>query len=89
MRADSNGNCVETRGHNFRNDRFLRQNDRERPRPEAIGKFPDQFSIFVTNSCNAIKPTPIRQVNDERIETGPFFRFKDFRDGDRIKRVSS
>src|SRR6266566_1028343 len=89
MRADSNANCVETSSDNFRNDRFLRQNDRKRPRPETIGKFLDQFSIFVTDLCNAVKPIPIRQVNDERIETRSFLRFKDFRDGDRIKRVSS
>src|SRR6266700_3676868 len=42
-----------------------------------------------TSSDNFRNDRFLRQMNDERIETRSFLRFKDFRDGDRIKRVSS
>src|SRR6266566_8851 len=88
MLADSNCNCVETGSHNFRNDRFFRQDDRERPRPEMTNKLLNHLSVFAANVHDAAEPGAIWQMNDQRIKMRPLFCFKDLRDSDWIKRVS-
>jgi len=88
MRADSNRDRVQTRSHNVWNNLTPRQNDGEGPWPKTIGKFLDQLSAFAPDFSRAVEPLAIWQMNNERIEAGPVFRFKNFRDRDRIERIS-
>ena len=65
------------------------KNHRERPRPKLVGQFADQLSITGRKLGNSSQPLAIRQMNNQRIEARPFLRFKNFRDGNRVERVSS
>ena len=87
MRADSNRNRVQTRGHNFRDDFATRQDNRKRSGPKAISQLEDQFSSFAAKIDNFLEPIAPRQMYDERIKAWSLLRFEDFRNGDRIKRI--
>jgi len=94
MRTDSNGDCVQTGGDNFGNDRAFRQNDRERARPESLRQFQNDSSILSATGrtrCgerrkidNPFEPIVIRQMDNQRIEARPFLCFENLDDRFRI-----
>ena len=58
------------------------------PGQNLSASFEDQLPIIDRKFGNSSQPLAIRQVNNERIEARPFLRFKNFRDGNRVERVS-
>src|SRR2546430_3743827 len=64
MRTQSNCHCVETCGHDVRNDLQFRQNHREWAGPEFVGQPEDQFSILLRQTDNSLKPFTIREMHN-------------------------
>ena len=88
MRTESHRHRIQSRRNNVRNDLALWQNYRERPGPKLVGQLADQLSIARWHIHNSPEPIAIRQMNNQRIEARPFLRLKNFRDGNRVERVS-
>src|SRR5436305_1407000 len=79
---------TQPRRNNVRNALALWQNYRKRAGPKFVGQLGDQLSIARWHIHNSPEPIAIRQMNNERIEARPFLRFKNFRDGNQVERLS-
>ena len=88
MRTESHRHCIQSRCYDVRNDVALWKNDREWPRPKFVDHLADQLLIARWHIDNSLEPLAIRQVNNERVEARPFLDFKNFRDGNRVQRLS-
>src|ERR1700738_2885619 len=87
MSTDSHRDCVQTSRDDVWNDVAFGEDDREWPRPEAIGQLQNQLSILRRKIDNSLEPIAIRQMNNERIEARSFFRFEDSYDRCGVERV--
>ena len=87
MRTDSDGNCLQARRHNFRNNLSFRQNHGEWAGPEFFSELENQLSILRWKRGNSFQPIMIGKMNDERVETRTSLCFENFGDRDWVQRI--